>query len=124
MAVDALLDGIDMEEWVEDGPNRTRTLRLDEAFEITINDGRGKQTVSVESLTFRRPRMRDLKHLKGESIEDMGKFAAGLIIEPAGISQKHLDDLDYEDAMRVIAVAVGFFQVLVGSKTGETPPGG
>lgn len=123
--LDALIDAVDLEDYLEVNPDGTKTLRLAYPFEIQVNAGRGAEAQTVETLRLRRPKAREIDMIEnarpgGQSKAFRG-FARALIAEPAAIPEKYVEDMDAEDSLRLLAVAASFFPKLK-SATGEAPP--
>jgi hypothetical protein len=123
---DETLDGIDLENWVEDQADGSKRVTLEYPTEIKVNTGKGQTVERVESLVLRRPKGRELDILEragSAGVSACRKFAASMIVEPEGLAERHVGDLDAVDSLRVVSVALSFLPLPHASKAGETPQG-
>lgn len=119
--LDSLLDEVDLSEHVSDNPDGSKTLRLEYPFSIRVNG----EDVAVDGLRLRRPKARELDAIEnmppGKQNKALRSFAHGLIVDPPGVPGSRIDDMDAEDAIRLVAAAASFFAKLR-SKDGEKQP--
>lgn len=130
MLTDELMAGVDLDGYVTDNPDGSKTLTLDEPFDIQVSEkGRGRETQTVSELTFRRPKLAALDLIErarpGQQMLAARAYAFSLISDPAGLRARHIDDLDVDDGLRAVAVALGFLSKLgrkANSEDGGTLP--
>lgn len=106
-----MLDG-----WVDDLPDGSRKLRLDEPLEIQIGShGRKAEPMVIEELIFGKPKadILDLAAAKGETMKIARAMLASIIRPPVeGVklgAELHLKQMDLADFFRAQLVMGLFF---------------
>ena len=124
---EAVLEAVDLDGWMEENADGTKTLTLEYGGEIKVGTGKELMLENVASLTLRRPKGREMDTLErgmgGKFMEAARNFAQSLVIEPKTLPSRFAGDLDAADMMRLIAVALTFLPRPSASRDGGTPPG-
>jgi hypothetical protein len=106
------LDEIDTGDFVEDGDNGGKILRLEYPFSVTVKSGGQSVVEDVHHVEFRRPRGKDMdaiEQMSGNAMRGARGFVAGLVVVPEGMTANKLGDLDAADMMRAMKVCFDFF---------------